>query len=68
MFHKIEKKEELCVLGISVACYHQDENAVSSDMTLLGNKRSVAASPIYWEAGIIRKVCLSPKATHPKSL
>ena len=28
----------------------------------------MAASPIYWKAGVIRKVCLSPKAAEMRSL
>ena len=37
-------------------------------MILLGNKKTVAASPIYWKYGVIRKVCLSPKAAETRSL
>ena len=50
------------LLHFSHINYHQDENAVSGEMILLGNKKNMAASPIYWKAGVIRKVCLSPKA------
>ena len=68
VFRKIGEKEELCVSGISDASYHQEGNAVSGEMILLGNKKNVAASPIYWKAGVIRKVCLSPKAAETRSL
>ena len=37
-------------------------------MILLGNKQTVAASLIYWKSGVIRKVCLSPKAAETRSL
>ena len=68
MFWKIGEKQELCVSGISDASYHQEGNAVSGEMILLGNKKNVAASPLYWKAGVIRKVCLSPKAAETRSL
>ena len=29
---------------------------------------TMAASPIYWKSGVIRKVCLSPKAAETRSL
>jgi len=68
VFKKIAEKDDLCVVGISDASYHQDENAVSGEMILLGNKKTVAASPLYWKSGVISKVCMSPKATETRSL
>ena len=68
VFKKIGEKGSLCVIGISDASYHQDENAVSGEMILLGNTKMVAASPMFWKSGVIRKVCLSPKAAETRSL
>ena len=68
VFWKIGKKEDLCVSGVSDASYHMSENAVSGEIILLGNKKNTAAAPIYWKAGVIRKVCLSPKAAETRSL
>ena len=68
VFSKIGEKESLCVIGISDVSYHQDDNAVSGELILLGNKKTVAASPLYWKSGVIRKVCLSPKAAETRSL
>ena len=68
MFGKVGKKEEICVSGISDASYHHDENAVSGEVILLGNKSSLAANPIYWKSGVIRKVCLSAKAAETRSM
>ena len=68
VFRKIAEKDSLCVIGISDASYHQDENAVSGEMILLGNKKTVAASPLYWKSGVIRKVCMSLKAAEMRSL
>jgi len=68
VFKKIAEKGSVCVIGIRDASYHQDENAVSGEMILLGNKKMVAASPLYWKSGVIRKVCMSPKAVETRSL
>ena len=68
MFRKIGKKEELCVAGISDASYNQNENAVSGEIILLGNKKTLAADPLYWKSGVIRKVCLSAKAAETRSV
>ena len=37
-------------------------------MILQGNKKAVEASPLYWKSGVIRKVCMSPKAAETRSL
>ena len=68
VFSRIGEKRSLCVIGISDASYHQEENAVSGKMILMGNKETVAASPLYWKSGVIWKVCLSPKAAETRSL
>ena len=68
MFSKIREKQSLCVIRISDASYYQDDNAVFREMILLGNKKTVAALPLYWKSGVIRKVCLSPKAAETRSL
>ena len=39
-----------------------DDNSVGGDLLMLGNKKTDAASPIYWKSGVILKVCTSPKA------
>jgi len=68
VFKKIAEKDDLCVVGISDTSYHQDENSVSGEMILLSNKKTVGASPLYWKSGVIRKICLSPKAAETRSL
>ena len=68
VFRKIGEKGEICVDGISDASYHQDDNAVSGEIILFGNKKTTDAAPLYWKAGVIRKVCLSPKAAETRSL
>ena len=68
VFRKIGEKGDLCVSGVTDASYHQDENTVSGEIILIGNRKTTAAAPIYWKAGVIRKVCLSPKAAETRSL
>merc|ERR1711867_111586 len=68
VFTKIGEKEELCVMGVSDASYHHDDRSVAGEMIMLGNKRTGRAAPIYWRSGVIRKVCISPKAAEARSL
>jgi hypothetical protein len=68
VFGKIAKKEDLCVIGISDASYSQEENSVAGEMILLGSKKTNVAAPIYWKSGIIRKICMSPKAAETRAM
>ena len=68
VFGKIAEMEDLCVIGISDASYSQEDNSVAGEMILLGSKNTNAAAPIYWKSGIIRKICMSPKAAETRVL
>ena len=68
VFSRIGRKEDLCVLGISDASYHCSDRSVAGEMILLGNLGSDEAVPIYWRSGVIRKVCISPKAAETRAL
>ena len=46
-FRRIGTKEELCVLGVYDASYHNDEKSVAGEMIMLGNKVNERVSPIY---------------------
>ena len=35
---------------------------------MMGNMRTGKAVPLYWRAGVIRKVCVSPKAAETRAL
>ena len=37
-------------------------------MIMLGNRRTGRAAPMYWRSGVIRKVCVSPKAAETRAL
>ena len=38
------------------------------DIVMLGIKEATDVSPISWKSGVIRKVCLSPKAAETRAL
>ena len=54
--------------SICDASYHHEENSVSGEIILLASKTTEVASPLYWKSGVIRKVCMSPKAAETRSL
>ena len=68
VFTKIGEKEELCVMGVRDASYHHHDRSVAREMIMLGNQRTGKAAPMYWRSGVIRKVCVSPKAAETRAL
>ena len=62
VFRRIARREDLCMIGITDASYNQEGNSIAGEMILLGSKKTNAAAPIYWKSGMIRKICMSPKA------
>ena len=57
----IGKKEELQIVGISVASFKTDEKAVGGIILLLVNRDFTKASPIHWKTKQIERVCHSSK-------
>merc|ERR1712089_51621 len=53
VFGKVAKKEEMCVIGISDASYHQENPTVAGTIIILGNIKTKKAAPIYWKSGIV---------------
>ena len=68
IFGRVADKENLCVIGVSDASYHQGDHSVAGEMLLLGSKTTKMATPMYWKSGVIRKVCLSPKAAETRGV
>ena len=68
VFKRVGDKEDLCILGVGDASYNTDDNSVGGEIIMLGNKRTMTVSPIYWKSGVIRRVCTSPKASETRSL
>ena len=68
IFGKIDRKENLCVVGISDASYNQDGHSLAREMIMLSSKKTEMASPMYWKSGIIRKICMSLKASKTRGV
>ena len=66
MFKKIGEKEDLCITGVTDASYKNDDRSVAGEITMLGNEKNMDVSPIYWKSGVIKKVCMSPKAAETR--
>ena len=60
--------DDLCVIGVSDASYHQGDHSVAGEIILLGSKTTKMATPMYCKSGVIRKVCLSPKSAETKDV
>ena len=56
------------MFGISDASYHQENHLIVGEMILLTNKMTLAATPIYWKLGTIRKICTSLKAAETQAM
>ena len=68
VFKRIGDKKELCIIGVCDASYHCDDKSVAGEIVMLGNKETTDALLIYWKLGVIRKVCMSPKAADTRAL
>merc|ERR1711873_70556 len=55
-------------MGVSDALYHNDDISVAGEMIMLGNQRAGRAALMYWRSGVIKKVCVSPKAAETRAL
>ena len=64
----MERKDELSVIGVSDASFHNDDRSVAGEMIMLGNQKTEKAAPIYWRSGVIGMVCVSPKAAETRAL
>ena len=41
---------------------------MAGEMIMIGNKEKRKVSPIYWKSGVIRKVCILPKAAETRGV
>lgn len=53
---------------MSDASYHCDNRSVAEEIIMLGSKKNGKGAPLYWRSGVIRKVCISPKAAETRWL
>ena len=68
MFKKLGTKEELCIVGVCDASYKNDDRSVTGEIIMLANKKTMDVSLIYWKSGVIKRVCMSPKAAETRVL
>ena len=68
MFKKIVEKKDLFIAGVSDAFYKNDDRSVAGEIIMLSNKKNTDVSPIYWKSGVIKRVCMSPKAAETRAL
>ena len=47
VFKKVSWKEELCVVGVWDASYHNDERSMAGEIKIFRNKSMERASPLY---------------------
>merc|ERR1711962_855828 len=68
VFGRVARKEDMCVIGISDASYHQENPTVAGTIIMLGNVKTKKAAPVYWKSGIVNRVCTSPKASETRGV
>ena len=62
VFGKVARKQDMCVIGISDASYHQENPTIAGAMIMIGNVKNKRTVPVYWKSGVVNRVCTSPKA------
>ena len=68
VFGRIARKEDIRVLGVSDASYHQENPTISGTMIMIGSKKNKKAAPIFWKSGVVNRVCTSPKASETRGV
>ena len=68
MFKRIGDKKDLCITGVSDASYKNDHRSVAGEIIMLANQKNMDVSPIHWKSGVIKRVCMSPKAAETRAL
>ena len=68
-FSRVGDREDVCVLGVSDASYSQTEDkSIAGEIIMLGNEKTTKAVPLFWRSGVIRNVCMSPKAAETRAM
>ena len=68
VFGKVARKQDMCVIGISNASYHQENPTIVGAMIIIGNVKNKRTVPVYWKSGIVNRVCTSPKASETRGV
>ena len=68
VFGKFARKQDMCVIGISDASYHQENLTIAGAMIMIGNVNNKRTVPVYWKSGVVNRVCTSPKASETRGV
>ena len=68
VFGKVTRKQEMCVIGVSDASFHQENPSGAGAMIMIGNIKNKRTAPMYWKSGVVNRVCTSPKASETRGV
>ena len=55
-------------MAVSYASYKQEDLSVAGEMIMVSNEKTNDVNQIYWKSGVIRKVCMAPKAEETRAM
>merc|ERR1712237_157930 len=68
VFGKVARRDDICVIGISDASFHQESPTIAGAMIMIGNVKNKKTAPVYWKSGIVNRVCTYPKASETRGV
>ena len=68
VFGKVARKQDICVIGVSDASYHQDIPTIAGVMIMIGNVKNKRTASVNWKSGVVNRVCMSPKALESRGV
>ena len=68
VFGKVARKQDMCVIGISDASYHQENPTIAGAMIMIGNVKNKRTALVYWKSLEVNRVCTSPKALETRGV
>ena len=68
VFGKVTRKQDMCVIEISDASYHQENPTIVGAMIMIGNVKNKRTVSLYWKSGVVNRVCTSPKASETRGV
>ena len=68
VFGKVARKQDMCVIGISDASYHQKNPTIAGAMIMIGNVKNKRTAPVYWKSRVVNRVCSLPKGSETRGV
>ena len=68
VFGSVARKQDMCVIGISNASYHQENPTIAGAIIMIGNVKNKMRAPVYWKSGVVNRVCKSPKVSETRGV